>query len=163
MKRLLYASLLLALLALPVGVAVADEDAEADALMELLRSELRADKKALVTASMDLSDADADVFWPIYEKYEQERTVLGDRTVDLIKRYPDAVNLTGTETLRSLSVDWFKLQDDRISLMKKYYKKMEKQTSLRVAVRWMQIEHRLSLMINLQIVSQIPMVVPINR
>jgi len=103
------------------------------------------------------------VFWPIYREYEKERTALGDRTIDLIKRYPDAVNLTGTETLRTVSADWFKLQDDRISLMKKYYNKVEKKTALRVAVRWIQIEYRLSLLLNLQIASEIPMVVPIDR
>jgi len=161
MKKLLIASLLLASLALPTGVALADD--ETDALIDLYRSDLRADKKTIVTVAMDLSDADAGVFWPIYEPYEKERTALGDRTIDLIKRYPDAVNLTGSETLRTVSADWFKLQDDRNSLLKKYYNKVEKQTSLRVAVRWTQIEYRLSLLLNLQIVAETPLVVPIGR
>ena len=161
MKKLLIASLLIAAVALPAGVAIAGD--ETDALIELYRSDLRADKKALVDASLDLGEADATAFWPLYEQYEKERTALGDRTIDLVKRYPDAVNLTGTETLHTVSADWFKLQDDRNSLLKKYYKKVEKQTSLRVAVRWIQIEYRLSLLINLQIVAETPMVVPIKN
>lgn len=161
MKRLLSAALLLGFFALPVGVAVADDNV--DTMIELLRSDLRADKKAIVGASMDLSDADAELFWRHYDAYVRERANLGDRTVDLIKRYPDAVNLTGSETLLQLSNDWFKLQDDRIKLVKKYYKQIEKDTSLRVAVRWLQVEHRLHLLLHLQIAAEIPMVAPIKR
>jgi hypothetical protein len=92
-------------------VAVADDNV--DSMIELLRSDLRADKKAIVGAAMDLSAADAELFWRHYDAYERERANLGDRTVDLIKR--------------------------------------------------LQVEHRLHLLLHLQIAAEIPMVVPIKR
>ena len=148
------------LLVLPLGAALADGT---DTFVELLRSDLRADKKELVSLALDLSGEDSAVFWPIYKEFEAKRTVLGDRMIDLIKRYPDAVDLTGPETLRPLATEWFKIQEDRNKLMKKYYNKIQKQVSLRVGVSWMQIEHRLSLLINLQIASVVPIVEPIGR
>ena len=59
--------------------------------------------------------------------------------------------------------EWFKIQEDRTKLMKKYYKKVEKQVSLRAAVSWMQVEHRLSLLIDLQIAAAVPIVEPIKK
>ena len=129
MKKLL---LTILLLALPFGASVADDGT--DDFIELLRSDLRADKKAIVEVSMDISDADAELFWPIYDAYEKERKAIADRVLELVKKYPDAVNVTGPETIRMLSADWFKLQEDRVALMKKYYKRAEKQISPRVAV-----------------------------
>ncbi|HXV75236.1 MAG TPA: hypothetical protein VD788_02885, partial [Candidatus Polarisedimenticolaceae bacterium] len=85
-----------------------------DAYIELLRSDLRADKQAIVTYAMDLSDADSELFWPIYKAYETERTVLGDRMLELILKYPDAVEVTGPDTVRDVAADWFKLQEDRV-------------------------------------------------
>ena len=35
--------------------------------MQILREKLQADKKLLVAANMDLSDAEAKKFWPLYE------------------------------------------------------------------------------------------------
>ena len=158
MKKLLVASVLLAL---PLGLALADDGT--DVFVDLLRSDLRADKEKIVELALDLDKTEADVFWPIYGDYEKEVMAIGDRTVDLLKRYPDAVNLTGTETLRPLSAEWFKVQEDRVKVMQKYYKKVEKQVSLRTAVRWMQVEHRLNLLINLQLASATPLVKPIGK
>jgi hypothetical protein len=160
MKKLLLTVLMLAL---PLGAAVAFADDGTDAYIDLMRSDLRADKKAIVTVAMDISDADSKAFWPIYDEYEKERKAMGDRIVELIKKYPDAVNVTGPETIRMLSADWFKLQDDRVALMKKYYKKAEKQISPRVATRWMQVEYRLTMLINLQIAAEVPLVEPIKK
>ncbi len=112
---------------------------------------------------MNLTDQESKAFWPIYDAYEAERKTLGDRTLELIKKYPDAVEVTGPDTIRMLSADWLKLQEDRLALIKKYYKKAEKQLTPRIATRWMQIEYRMSLLINLQIASEIPLVEPIRK
>jgi hypothetical protein len=158
MRRLLLALLITAM---PVGFVAADDGT--DAFVELLRSDLRADKKALVEYAMELSEADAAVFWPLYDAYEAERIVLGDRMVELIKKYPDAVMVTGPDTIRDLSADWLKLQQDRVKLIGKYYKKMEKQLSPRVGARWMQVEHRIWLLVSLQLAAEVPMVEPLAR
>jgi len=99
----------LAFLAAVVPFAVSAADDGTDAYIELFRSDLRADKQAIVTYAMDLSDADSKLFWPIYKAYEAERTKLGDRTVDLIRKYPDAVEVTGPDTIRDLAAEWFKV------------------------------------------------------
>lgn len=158
MRTLLCAIVLIGLFA-PITAA----DDGTDTYIELLRSDLRADKKAIVGFGMDLTDQESKAFWPIYDAYEDERKTLGDRTLELITKYPDAVGVTGPDTIRMLSADWLKLQDDRVKLIKKYYKKAEKQLTPRIATRWMQIEYRMSLLINLQIASEIPLVEPIRK
>ena len=158
MKKLILA---IALVVLSFGIVVADD--ETDDFIELLRSDLRADKQALVELAMDLNEADANIFWPIYRKYEAERVELGDRTLALIKSYPGAVNVTEVQTVRMLGDEWFKIQEERIKLAKKYYKQVEKQLAPRIAVRWIQIEHRLLLLINLQLAAEVPLVEPLGR
>jgi hypothetical protein len=158
MKKLI---LIVSLLVLAFGVVAADEGT--DDFIELLRSDLRADKEALVDAAMDLTEADAKVFWPIYRKYEVERTALGDRTIEVLKAYPGAVNVTETTTVAMLGDEWMKIQEDRVKMTKKYYNEAAKKLAPRVAVRWMQIEHRISLLINLQLAAEVPLVEPLGR
>lgn len=158
MKKLIVTALLAAA---SLGVAAADEGT--DAYIELLRSDLRADKQAIVTYAMELSDAESQPFWPIYKAYETERVALGDRMLALIKKYPDAVAVTGPDTVRMLAADFLKLEEDRVKLLKKYYQKAEKEISPRVAARWMQVEHRISLLLQLQIASEVPLVEPLGK
>jgi hypothetical protein len=40
--------------------------------MELLRKNLRAKRKELITANLKLTDAEGERFWPVYEKYIKE-------------------------------------------------------------------------------------------
>jgi len=134
-----------------------------DSYIELLRSDLQADKRLLVEYSMELSEEDAELFWPIYDDYERERIALGDRQLELIKKYPDAVNVTGPETVRDLSADWLALRSDEVKLVTKYYKKAEKQIRPRIAARWMQIEYRVGLLIGVQLASEIPLIEPVPR
>jgi len=158
MKKLV---LVISLVVLSFGVVAADD--ETDDFIELLRSDLRVDKQALVELSMDLNEADAKIFWPIYRKYEVERVKLGDRTLALIKSYPGAVNVTEVQTVSMLGDEWFKIQEERIKLAKKYYKQVAKQLAPRVAVRWIQIEYRLTMLIQLQLAAEIPLVEPLGR
>jgi len=158
MKKLV---LIVALLFLAFGSVAADDGV--DDYIELLRSDLRADKQALVEVAMELTEADAEIFWPIYRKYEAERTALGDRTIEVIKAYPGAVNVTETTTVEMLGNEWMKIQQDRVKMTNKYYKQASKQLAPRVAVRWMQVEHRISLLINLQLAADMPLVEPLGR
>ena len=40
--------------------------------MQVLREKLKADKKLVVAANMDLKEAEAKGFWPIYDEYQKE-------------------------------------------------------------------------------------------
>jgi hypothetical protein len=158
MRRVL-AGLILSTLALATPVA-ADG---VDSYVELLRSDLQADKRLLVEYTMELTEEDAELFWPIYDEYEKERIALGDRKLELIMKYPDAVNVTGPDTVRDLSADWLALRTDEVKLIAKYYKKAEKKIRPRIAARWMQVEYRVGLLIGVQLASEIPLIEPVPR
>lgn len=58
-----------AMLALPCAAA---EDASAGAAdMQALRGAVKADKKALVASTLQLTDAEAKKFWPPYDAYQR--------------------------------------------------------------------------------------------
>ena len=161
MKSKLSLVSLVMLLLLLTGGAVAQEGT--DAYIELLRSDVRADKQAIVTAAMELTDAESQAFTPIYREYETERTVLGDRALELIRRYAQTLESTTPDNTRTLAAEWFKIQDDRNKLMKKYYGKAEKAISPEIAMRWMQVEYRVWLLLQLQLASEIPLIEPVHQ
>src|SRR6188768_1597775 len=59
----------------------------ADANMEILKQKLKADKKLLVAANMELSDTEAKAFWPIYESYQTDLAKLNQRIGTAVDSY----------------------------------------------------------------------------
>src|SRR4029077_10591204 len=60
------------------------------AYVELLRSDLRTQKVAIITDIMQFSEADDAKFWPVYREYETELSAVNDDRIALIKEYADA-------------------------------------------------------------------------
>ena len=91
-----------------------------------MRADLRADKVAILTESMLFSEAEADVFWPVYREYELELSKLGDRRLKLLKQYASTYESLSNEDAKRLANAWFQLQEDHLKLKKKYFGRVEK-------------------------------------
>ena len=57
------------------------------AYAELLRSDVRAEKVAILTEVMGFTEAEDAAFWPIYREYDGEMAKLGDQRLALITDY----------------------------------------------------------------------------
>ena len=76
------------------GYARAQQPAEREtktlnfqAYAELLRSDVRTQKVAIITEMMEFTEAEDAAFWPIYRDYDAEMAKLGDERVALIAEY----------------------------------------------------------------------------
>ncbi len=63
------------------------QDQNLSAYVELLRSDVRSQKVAILTELMDFTEAEDAAFWPIYREYDVELNTLNDERVALIKEY----------------------------------------------------------------------------
>jgi len=149
-KKVTLAALMLLALAAPVMASTND-------LVELMRSDLRTDKRMIVTKAMQMDEASSAKFWPVYSEYETELTKLNDQRVAMIKDYAAAYNSMTDESAKDLIKRGFKLQESRTSLLKKYVSKMSKAVDVKTAARWAQVEHALDSAIDLQIASELPL------
>jgi hypothetical protein len=126
--------------------------------IELLRSDVKTQKAALLTEALQFNEQESAVFWPIYREYDLELNKIGDARVEFIKEFAGNYLSLTDQKAKELADRWFKLQESRMSLMKKYYKKFEKALSPKAAARFTQIENQINLLIDLQIASSMPLV-----
>jgi serine/threonine protein phosphatase PrpC len=140
--------------------ASAQPNSATDQDIQMLREDIRSQKKQITAANMTLTDAEATKFWPIYDQYAAEVAKIGDARVALIKEY--AANYsTMTDAKandlmkRSAAIDQ-QFGDTRT----KYVPIFERAISAQKTALWYQIDRRLDLLINLQLVSMIPVVDP---
>ncbi len=131
--------------------------------IELMRSDLRTEKVAILTESMAFSEDDAEVFWPIYREYELLLSKLGDRRLELLTQYASTYESFSNENARRLVEAWFQLQEGHLKLKKKYFGRVEEAISTTIAARFIQVEHQIQLLAELGLASETPLVKPVKK
>jgi len=124
----------------------------------MLRANLRADKTKVMADQIQLSDSEGKAFWPIYNDYDHELSKLNDERVALLKEYVNSYDTLTDQQTQSLADRSFGLQKRRIDLRQKYFKKLSKTVSPKTAARFVQVEDRMDMLLNLQLAANIPMV-----
>jgi hypothetical protein len=128
------------------------------ALVDMMRKDLRMQKQSVVDQAMGLEAAQKAQFWGVYDKYQTELNAIWDQRIANIKKYADNyLNMTDAvaDELATKNID---LAQQTLSLRKKYYGLMKAALGARVATRFLQTEIMLGDVVELQIGSQIPLV-----
>jgi len=127
--------------------------------LEMLKKDLRSQKKQIVAANMDLTDTEAEKFWPVYDRYAADQAKIYDTKLALVEEYFDNYQtMTGDEAEKYLRRR-AAVEQDVMDLRVKYVPEFRKVLSGRQTALFFQIEWRLDLMINLQL-AQTPLIEP---
>jgi hypothetical protein len=127
---------------------------------QILRDKIKADKKLVVAANMDLTEAEAKGFWPVYDAYQKDLEALNKRTVTMIKSYADAFNTKSMDNKKAkkLTSDFLAIQADEVKMMQSYVPKLSKVLPATKVARYLQIENKIRAIIKNELVDQIPLV-----
>jgi len=127
--------------------------------IELLKSNLRSQKKQIVAANMDLTDTEAVKFWPVYDRYAADLAKIYDTKIALFQEYLENNQTMSGDEAESYLRRRAGVEQDVMQLRIKYLPEFRKVLSGRETTLFYQIDWRLDLMINLQL-AQAPMINP---
>lgn len=147
--------LALALLVALAAPAAADERS-LDTYLQLLRSDLRSHKTKIIAEGMELSEADARSFWPVYREYELELAAIGDERVELLKEYARAFATMTDAKAEEITRRSFALDQRRVELKTRYFDRFAHATSARTAARFFQIEAQVDALQYIRVAAEIP-------
>jgi hypothetical protein len=130
----------------------------ANDMIELLKSDVKTNRKAIITESMAFTEAESKVFWPIYTEFEIEMEKLASKRIQNIKDYAANYDKMTDEKANQLMESAFDFRSERVDLNESYYKKFAKVLTPARAAKYMQIEDQIQLLIDLSIASELPLV-----
>ena len=87
--------------------------------IELARADMTSQRNEIVSATMQLSDKDAAAFWPIYRKYEYERSVVDDGRAAVVKEYAEKYSTITDTDAKSMTDRMLDYDSRDIALKKK--------------------------------------------
>jgi hypothetical protein len=128
-----------------------------DADIQLLRSNIQADKNDLVTRAMQFTDSESNAFWPIYRDYVRDQQSVGNERVQLIKDYAQHYDAMDDAKAKNMMQRLLNIDAKYANLRQEYWPKFEKALGAKKAAKFFQVDNRLTLLTNLQLASEIPL------
>src|SRR5215468_3988782 len=133
-------------------------DSAPDQYIEMLRADIRSVKKQVIAANLVLTDKEAEKFWPIYDQYTAELTKINDTKVALIKTYAENYSNMTDEDAEEYIKGRAALDESVNRLRLKYFPVFRRVLSGKTTAKFFQIEWRISLVIDLRLASQMPLI-----
>ena len=135
-----------------------DSQTVSDQDIQLLRQDLRSQKKQLIAANLKLTDTEATKFWPIYDQYVAELTKVNNDKYAIVKEYANNYGtLTDAQALdltkRLLAIDSAVAQ-----LRTKYVPIVNGVLPGVKTATFFQIDRRLTMLIDIQLASSLPLI-----
>jgi hypothetical protein len=149
---------LLALTMMSANRAFAQDTTDED--IKLFRKDVRSLKKQIIAANMGLTETEAQQFWPIYDQYTADLATITDTKYSLIKDYAQNYTTLTGEQAESYVKGRAAVEQSIMQLRLKYFPVFRKVLSGKSTALFFQMDWRLSLIMDLQLASQTPLVEP---
>ena len=134
-----------------VNPTITDED------ITLLRQDLRAKKMQVIGQNMSLSDTEAQKFWPIYNHYVKDLQEVNNQKYALLKQYAEMWATMTDEDALIYVRRWLEVDGQAQALRLKYVPVVSQVLPGKKAATFFQLDRRLNMIIDLQLLSQIPL------
>ena len=137
------------------SIAMSPQATEQD--IQLLRQDIRAKKQELITQNLPLTESEATKFWPIYRHYTADLIEINNEKVRLIKDYAAMWgNMSDQDALIYIR-RWLEVDEKVQALRLSYVPTVSQVLPGKKAATFFQLDRRISMMIDVQLSSQIPL------
>ena len=127
--------------------------------LALLRRDIRAEKKKIIAANISLTADEATKFWPVYDQYVAEYTKHNDEFYALIKDYAANQKTLTDAQAGSMIKRWAEIQIGQAQTRQKFIPLFEKVVPAKTVALFFQVDRRLYALLDLQVASEIPLIV----
>jgi hypothetical protein len=125
---------------------------------ELTHEAIKAQKKRIVGANMQLTEEEQKVFWPLYNTYQAELSKLEDKEIALITMYAENYQDMTDQKAQELLDQFLAVDDEALKVRRAHVKKFLKVLPAKRVARYFQVENKLNAIVNYDLARGIPLV-----
>jgi hypothetical protein len=162
MRRMVILLLILIIDALAVSAVLAQDNGSQlpKSQQQLDLAAAKAQRKAIVSQNMYLTDTQAKQFWPLYNAYEKRMDKIEDRHIREIKNYVASYrNLTDADANEKLD-EVLAIQQARLQTQEEFVPKFRAALPGVVVTRFFQIDNKMHAMVQCNIAQMVPLAQP---
>jgi Spy/CpxP family protein refolding chaperone len=150
--------------AMVAGQAASAEDKIADVTdMQALRAAVRADKKALVASTLQLTPAEAKKFWPLYDEYQRNLDMTNRRRVVAVERVITRDRPESDLSAKNLVNELIAVDEAEIKARRTLHNRLMRGVPSRIlppkkAARYLQLESKIRAVQAYDVAATVPLV-----
>ena len=126
--------------------------------IEILRSVLKTEKKAAIAEVMTLTEQEAEVFWPMYNEFNEKMYTVQTKRVKIIKDYAENYESMTNEKADELWTSYMNFKQEILNLNKQYYKKFKKILPAGKVAKYFKAENKITTLVDFQLANEIPFI-----
>jgi hypothetical protein len=126
--------------------------------MEIVKEKIRTDKKLFIATNMQLTQSEANAFWPVYESYQAELGKLRDREIKLIEKFAASYETMSDDVAKNLLDDSLSIDSGHQKLRQSYLVKFRGVLPDTKVARYYQIESKIDAVLEYELARRIPLV-----
>jgi len=145
----------------PQPVAAADTTTpkvDIEAVLKSMRADMQGARADVMAKNLTLTADQAAKFWPVFSTYQAEQNVIMDEQLKGLQRYAETyqtLDAAGAMALINVQLE----RDAKMTALRQHWLgEFQNVVPANIAARAMQIDRRLSMLAQLEISSQIPLV-----
>jgi hypothetical protein len=124
---------------------------------QVLISQIQTDKRAIVLSTLGLTDPQVAAFTPLYDEFQADNKKVMERGIEMLNKFASNYGSMTDDAAKDILKEWFDLREDRNEVVEKYAKKMTKVLPATKVLQWVQVENKLSSLLDVQAASVIPL------
>lgn len=144
------------LTALPLA-SQAKEKVSINADEQVLLKQIQADRRSIFADNLGLTDAESVKFWPVYDAYEAKRQKLEERYIAMVNDFANNYDTLTDERASKILVERMQIEKDMLELKNEYTKKVAEVLPGKKALRYAQIESRITNILRRNLYTVIPL------
>ena len=123
----------------------------------LLRRDVNSMKKELIAANLTLTDSESTRLWQVYEQYSAELSKVNDTRTTILKEYSQEYDTLTDDRADNLIRSWLETDIEQAKLRQRFAAIFLKVLPGKKAATFLQLERRISTMMDVQLTSQLPL------
>ena len=126
--------------------------------VQLTRSAIQAERKAILAANLQLDEKESAIFWPLYQEYRNALETAISTRVDLLNQYFASYETLTDKEASALLEKHFAWEKQVLKIRGDYAKKMSKALSGKTVARFFQIENKMDVIVEYEMAAEIPLI-----
>ena len=130
---------------------------EDNSYMEVMRSALKTEKKAIIAETMVFTQEESDAFWPLYNEFQEKLYTSNTKYLKIINDFAANYENMTDEVALDLMKRMNSYEGEILTLKKTYMKKFSKILPPTKVLRYFQAENKIDILIDFEVASSIPL------
>jgi hypothetical protein len=126
--------------------------------LDVMRDKLRADKRLVVAEALELTEKEAQAFWPVYNAYQSEMVAHYDRIFKLLDTYAGSYKSMTDAVATQLLGEFLSVQTSYLNIITSYVPRFQKVLPPRKVARLYQLENKIRALVDYQLAQDVPLI-----